>query len=531
MPKVSVDKPRRSNVNLSYINRFSAAPGLLYPVVIDEAFPADHFHYNFHAQIKTKPLNSILMGSFKVQFDTFFCPIRYYHRYLHDDRTDFDPKLVYFPQIRQVFYGPNASIRPANAYNGIAPSSLDHFLGIPEYFVWAPENSTYVYRYFNGIPKLAYFDIFRSYYANTQEENFRFIGANTADGSIGWYSAPLRAIDDMRQTILTHPADEPLIFDTGGTGSTSPYGGGHCHYELGGLICRTFLPDRFSVWVNTDKYQATLDNALVNTSAGSFNIDQLRLAEKLNKMLQKTLVAGGRYSDWSYVQYGTSMRQAIEAPVFVGTYSTEVVFEDVVQTSDAGLNEDPLGTLGARGRSYRRNMSHSYYVRENGYMITIMSIIPRVDYFQGTRYYMRHTNLGGLHVPTLDNIGFQDLLVDEFYSNSTTVDSNGFINNEYSVGRQPAYTELMTKVNELHGEFASDQSHGDVGLSTLVLQRTFYSPEDDILNPVYFTSYIDPSMFNYAFADASLSAQNFWVQLKVDCVVKRAISKAVMPHL
>ena len=45
------------------------------------------------------------------------------------------------------------------------------------------------------------------------------------------------------------------------------------------------------------------------------------------------------------------------------------------------------------------------------------------------------------------------------------------------------------------------------------------------------TTYIDPTKYNYIFADQSLDAMNFWVQIGVDWKARRMMSAKVMPNL
>ena len=45
------------------------------------------------------------------------------------------------------------------------------------------------------------------------------------------------------------------------------------------------------------------------------------------------------------------------------------------------------------------------------------------------------------------------------------------------------------------------------------------------------TTYIDPTKYNYIFADTNLDAMNFWVQTKFDIKVRRLISAKQIPNL
>lgn len=309
----------------------------------------------------------------------------------------------------------------------------------------------------------------------------------------------------------------------GGDNPLAPY---HHKFPLGGLFLRTYLPDRFTVFVNTDGYNATLSSSLVDVSAGSFNLDQLRFAEALNGMLQRTLVAGRRYSDWQQVQFGGSLKGPIECPEFICSFNSDMYFEDVVQTSGSTDADNNLGSLGSRGVGSITNRRHKYYVRENGFLMGIFSIIPRVSYYQGTRHWLRWSKISDRHVPAMDGIGFQDLLVDDFYSYGSERNAlNPFKPTSGSVGKQPAWVEYMTRVNELHGGFAKRDIY-----MPLVYARRFGTSETPALGLTYST-YINPVGYNYPFADNSLSAENYWCQFRFRVRARRAISKRVMPHL
>ena len=63
----------------------------------------------------------------------------------------------------------------------------------------------------------------------------------------------------------------------------------------------------------------------------------------------------------------------------------------------------------------------------------------------------------------------------------------------------------------------------------MVLKRNYEPRIDTKISDV--TTYIDPTKFNYAFADKNLDAQNFWVQIAVDMIARRKMSAKIMPNL
>lgn len=525
--------PPRTMVPLSYLNQFSAMPGVNYPAYIQDVQKSDEIYFSLDHILKTLPLKNTFFGVNKLQFDLYFVPERFYNPVLHDDSIDFDPFNVVYPyiQINQYPSTVDALDDGTLPRPGIHVSSLAHFLGLPENVLEGPGSTATqpTTRIVNAVPFLGYVDINKSYYVNTQEENFYFLGegsATSGDPVPAIKSGLLSDLDEFRKAILRSNPTQNSNIGALALSLDNPLAPKHFRYPSGGLFLRTYLPDRFTVFVNTVGYNATLSSSLVDVSAGSFNLDQLRFAEALNGMLQRTLVAGRRYSDWQQVQFGGSLKGPIECPEFICSFNSDMYFEDVVQTSGQTDESNHLGSLGSRGVGSIMKRRHKYYVRENGFLIGIYSIIPRVSYFEGTRHWLRWQKISDRHVPAMDGIGFQDLSADDLYSRASTQNpANPWKPLSPSIGKQPAWVEYMTRVNELHGLFAKRDAY-----MPLVYARRFQASGQ---NPgtLAYTTYINPTGYNYPFADASLSAENYWCQFRFRVSARRAISKRVMPHL
>ena len=69
---------------------------------------------------------------------------------------------------------------PENQWKQVNPSCLLAYLGIKGYGINAIPTQEDVTIRKMAIPLLGYYDIFKNYYANTQEENFYTIGATSA---------------------------------------------------------------------------------------------------------------------------------------------------------------------------------------------------------------------------------------------------------------------------------------------------------------------------------------------------------------
>jgi hypothetical protein len=131
--------------------------------------------------------------------------------------------------------------------------------------------------------------------------------------------------------------------------------------------------------------------------------------------------------------------------------------------------------------------------------------------------------MNDLHKPGLDQIGFQDSILDYYSWWSTSLIG---LNKVYkSAGKQPAWINYMTNVNRCYGNFAIDDNE-----MFMTLNRR-YEVNENTGEIKDLTTYIDPAKFNNIFAQTARDAQNFWVQIGVDITARRKMSAKIMPNL
>lgn len=310
-------------------------------------------------------------------------------------------------------------------------------------------------------------------------------------------------------------------------------------FTMNGLVLKTYQSDMFTNWLDSEQIIGNSGineiTKIVPDQDGSFTIDTFILANKIYNMLNRIAVSGGTYEDWQEAVYGEEAIRHAESPIYCGGASCEITFEEVV--SQSATNDQALGSLAGKGTQTNVKGGHiQIHVKEPSIIMGIVSITPRVDYYQGNDWSLELENYDELHKPSLDQIGFQDLM------GNNIAWFNGHMNIDDKIefdayGKQPAWLHYMTAVNELHGDFCEEKK-----AQTMVLTRKFHADALDDLNKkledreagsteINFTSYINPSEYNYAFADSSLTAQNFWVQIGITEIVRRKMSAKVMPNL
>lgn len=632
---VMLDNFGRSSHNLGHIFTTDQACGTLVPYDCEIGLNGTTFYIDMETNVRTLPTNGPVFGSFKHQIDWFLIPIRLYIAALHNNALGIGLSMdkVYLPTMTL------ANSNTAKPETKIAQDSLLAYLGLRQMPNAATTGLNMVYP---AIFLLAYWDIYKNYYANKQEEIGVFItpgtgglvsiynsntkigdgetnkwlttgeissgdkitlnfntevsldyvkslpiadahsgegnglwnpnnwtfSSNTPSGiatsgswvatlgseqtSFGWTenwpvtrdskgsinlkTFDLANIDEMRNNILAAAQSsayninsaniDPYMTILGTNTGSLPLNSGYTEVGLG---IKTYLSDRFNNWLSTewiDGVNGVNEISAVDVSSGSLSMDALILAKKVFDMMNRIAISGGSYNDWQEAVYGTKTIRMAESPIYMGGMSSEIAFDEVVSNSSSiiGEEEQPLGTLAGRGIQRYKKGGRGIKIKceEPSMLICIGSITPRICYSQGNKWWTRLKTMNDFHKPNLDAIGFQELVTDEFVGCDTRQTSSGITYN--SVGKQPSWIEYMTAVNESYGSFAANGE-----LEWMVLNRKYST--DDKGQVTDATTYIDPTLYNIAFANARLDAKNFWVNVGFDITARRVMSAKQIPNL
>ena len=174
--KVELHNYQMNSFNLEQDFKSSMAPGILYPFIKMVGTNHGTFDVDLDSFVRTLPTKGPLFGSFKLQADLFCVPIRLYQGILHNNPVGIGLKMnqVYLPKLEIFDYEDAPKVAGSNFYNQqIAENSLLKYLGFSG--MGLPNTSSglnnRISRKINAIPVLAYYDIFKCYYSNKQEEN------------------------------------------------------------------------------------------------------------------------------------------------------------------------------------------------------------------------------------------------------------------------------------------------------------------------------------------------------------------------
>jgi hypothetical protein len=618
----------RSTHDLSYVFRSSMSAGTLVPFMCEVGLPGDTFDIELNCDVKTLPTLGPLFGSYKVQLDVFTAPIRLYNSLLHNNRLNIgmDMASVKLPVISfSAETVENLSVDNCQ----INSSCILKYLGLSGIGLGGGSDE----RNFNGVPLLAYWEIYKNYYANKMEgvgavisydmpsapiksvDSIQYVddynqtqtipiqtaGTNLSSlnilggtlltisynpsigvpeprtvllfvegsgwyyfedlieddsyevdvinykiygvwkGMKGWvkyyeyidkvkptedrpkiYNFPLTNIDDMRDAILGQTGGTFEIFNTGLTPYSKLSYLENRTSTQEGLGLKTYQSDLFNNWLETSWITQISNQSAVSTVGGSFTIDQLVLSRKIYDMLNRIAVSGGSYDDWIEAVYDHKPYTRCESPVYHGGLIKELVFQEVI--SNSASDGEPLGTLAGRGTLSGKHKGGKIVIKcdEHCYIMGIVSLTPRIDYSQGNKWDVNLSTMDDFHKPQLDEIGFQDLITEQMAWWTTHKVGAQWV--QKSAGKQPAWINYMTNYNRTYGNFANANKEMFMTLN----RRYEIDANGDIKD---LTTYIDPSKFNFIFAETQIDAQNFWTQIGCDITARRKMSARIMPNL
>lgn len=189
--KVELHNYQMTSFNLEQDWKSSMAPGILYPFLKLVGTNHDTFDIDLDSFVRTLPTKGPLFGSYKLQVDIFQAPWRLYQGILHNNPIDIGLKMnkVYLPKIKYTTidgeFAPKAEGSDKFNYQ-VNESALMKYMGFSGAgctdMYAATRDFTIIDRKINAIPFLAYYDIFKNYYSNKQEENAYVITPRIIEG-------------------------------------------------------------------------------------------------------------------------------------------------------------------------------------------------------------------------------------------------------------------------------------------------------------------------------------------------------------
>lgn len=455
--RVPIDLPNRSGFDMSHENLGTATCGTLTPVLVDELLPNDTISLGASFQVQLPPMATDFYGRVDFVLEAFFVPSRLlwggWESFMthptanpqYPVGTPAQGRSKYMPQIRLID-------------SEVGAGSLADYLGFKGY---APTGVFDDGANANLLPFLAYHRIWDDWYRDSRIQSPLFYRPDNSIGS---------PVDDVRFIPYSSGGvDSPTEVGSANFGSRVRFDDG---VSVTSLRQRNWAKDYFTSASTLPQAgsAATLEFDVADNQ-GQFSIAALRSANSLQKWMERNNIAGYRYSDQIYAQYGIYPSDAImDRCIYLGRHTQNVytrsVFQSVTNTSPSN---NPYRTTGAKFGSSQAigegSLIDSIRVTEHGFLFVLASLVPHAYYGDGVRRYLSRKVVGDIAFPLLSGMGDQAIKTSELHSavyGST---------DDVVFGYTDLYAEYKYHDDEVHGQLRDDSR-----LKAFALQRTFDSP-------------------------------------------------------
>ena len=460
--KVAMPRPSKNTFDLSHDRKFSGRIGELMPITVMECVPGDKFNIKATNLTRFAPLVTPIMHQASVYCHFFFVPNR-----------------ILWPNWEKFISGGEDGLAdptfPTINLTGDARNegSLADYLGLP--------TGTDIPG-ISAMPFAAYSKIYNDYYRDENLITNLEDNITLADG--GQSAATRVTISTLRKRAWQHDYfTSALPWTQRGPEATIPIGTEapllYGDYGIGATPDRNVLRSPESSGgapLGTTPFGTTDINGLVNSDAGaSANLDitsthvadlsnatassinDLRRAFRLQEWLERNARGGARYIEIIMAHFGVRSSDArLQRPEFLGGSATPITISEVLQTSANSSQPSPQGNMAGHGVSVGSSNYVTYRCEEHGYIIGIMSVMPKTAYQQGIPKHFTKFDKFDYYWPSFANIGEQPIYNKELYYENAAADDDVF-------GYTPRYAEYKYIPSTVHGEFRSSLDFWHMG--------------------------------------------------------------------
>jgi len=448
---IQLKKPKKNFFDLTHDVKLSTNMGQLTPILTLEIVPGDSIELGCESIIRFAPMTAPVMHRMDVTMHYFFVPNRILWDNWETFITNNQPNGTSEYEIVAPYIQYAAWDEPERQQ---AKAFLD-YMGVPP----NPIGSGNVAN-ISALPFAAYQCIYNEYYRD--QNLIEPIPYKLVDGSQGSFSQ-FDHLLTLRNRAWEHDYfTAALPFAQKGAAVDIPLGSVNGDAPVFGNVSSGGASISFTstpgVTIANDE-RPDIDSQLWARADGlevePTTINDLRRAYRLQEWLEKNARGGTRYIESILSHFGVkSSDSRLQRPEYITGVKTPVVISEVLNTSGTE-GELPQGNMAGHGIAVSSGKSGSYYAEEHGYIIGIMSVMPKTAYQQGIpRTFLKLDPLDYFW-PSFANIGEQEVKLQELYAFTANADD--------TFGYVPRYAEYKYMPSRVAGDFRNSLDYWHLG--------------------------------------------------------------------
>lgn len=416
---------KRAKHSLSHYKLLTCDQGELVPIGLVEVLPGDTIQQATSALIRVSPMLAPVMHPMRVRIHHWFVP----HRLVWDD---FEKFITGGPDGLDASVLPKITMTPAEG-------SLADYMGLPT------GTSIQV----SALPFRAYDLIWNNYYRDQDLQTA--LAVATASGADSTTSVALQNVTWEKDFFTTcrpwtQKGTEVTMPITGKAGQFPSFkNAGNATLRLATATAPVQYPTFLDTVAGSQAGVEWKDPQLQIT------VNSMRQSIALQKFAEARARFGSRYTEYLRSLGVRSRDSRLDLPEYLGGGRQTIQVSEVLQTGTDYNANTGVGQLKGHGIGAMRSNRYRRFFEEHGYIISLMSVMPKTIYAQGIEKHWQRTVNEEFFQKELQHIGQVEVYNREVYAPHAT--PNGIF------GYQDRYDEYRRMESKIAGEFRSSLSH------------------------------------------------------------------------